>query len=327
MTTAPKPKILTNMAFWQSDVWQAATDSIYDPLSQHDPSFKSPLWEAWQLWRNAGQYDVVVTMGVRTSMVYAALCWMTFRPSKQMTTELFIDTPSQAGGLWKIKTWFYSTCANRAMGHLTNSRPEIESMAARYSISPNLFRYVPLHTTIKEPRHIEPDQEKYILSAGRSGRDYSTLVEALRPIHLPTRIIGDAAKPDWPDHITGNHNVPRDTYLEELKNAWIVAVPLLDVPRATGQVVILEAMALGKPVIATRTTGSVDIIENERNGLLVQPGDVEGWQQAVMRLKENPAWGKELAQNALQDVIENHSIEKHAGSKLQAIQELFQRSS
>jgi phosphatidyl-myo-inositol dimannoside synthase len=40
--------------------------------------------------------------------------------------------------------------------------------------------------------------------------------------------------------------------------------------------VFLEAMAFGKPVIGAAAGGVTDIIEHERNGLLVEPNDVEG---------------------------------------------------
>ena len=48
--------------------------------------------------------------------------------------------------------------------------------------------------------------------------------------------------------------------------------------------VILEAMALGKPVIASRLAGIPEQVENGRSGLLVEPGDVEGLAAALLRL-------------------------------------------
>jgi len=44
---------------------------------------------------------------------------------------------------------------------------------------------------------------------------------------------------------------------------------------------ILEAMACGKIVIASRTLSIPDIIQNSKNGFLVQPGDFKGFKNAL----------------------------------------------
>ncbi len=53
--------------------------------------------------------------------------------------------------------------------------------------------------------------------------------------------------------------------------------------------VFLEAMRVGKPVIGCRAGGMPEVIENEVNGLLVEPGDVDGLAQAILRLARNLA--------------------------------------
>ena len=54
-------------------------------------------------------------------------------------------------------------------------------------------------------------------------------------------------------NITVKKNIPYSEYLTLLENSRLVVVPLTKHVMSTGQVVILEAMALGKPVIATET--------------------------------------------------------------------------
>jgi type III pantothenate kinase len=49
----------------------------------------------------------------------------------------------------------------------------------------------------------------------------------------------------------------------------------------------LEAMAEGKPVVATRVGGNVEMVEDEVNGLLVEPEDPEGLAKAILRLLED----------------------------------------
>ncbi|MBA2440071.1 MAG: glycosyltransferase family 4 protein [Thermoleophilaceae bacterium] len=52
--------------------------------------------------------------------------------------------------------------------------------------------------------------------------------------------------------------------------------------------VLVEAMALNKPLIATRSGGPVDIIEDGTSGLLVPVGDHEAMAQAIVALLSDP---------------------------------------
>jgi L-malate glycosyltransferase len=49
-------------------------------------------------------------------------------------------------------------------------------------------------------------------------------------------------------------------------------------------VAIIEAMAAGRPVVATRVGGVPDVVEEEATGLLAPPGDVEALAAAMQRL-------------------------------------------
>ena len=51
---------------------------------------------------------------------------------------------------------------------------------------------------------------------------------------------------------------------------------------------ILEAMALERPVVATRVGGTGDAVSDGETGLLVEPGDLAGAQRALLALAEDP---------------------------------------
>jgi len=51
--------------------------------------------------------------------------------------------------------------------------------------------------------------------------------------------------------------------------------------------VLVEAMAAGRPIVASKVGGIPDLIEHGQNGLLVQPGDVRGLAMAIERLLAN----------------------------------------
>lgn len=52
--------------------------------------------------------------------------------------------------------------------------------------------------------------------------------------------------------------------------------------------VIVEAMAAGKPVIASRTGGIPDLVKHGKNGLLVPPADANALAEAISYLLSNP---------------------------------------
>jgi glycosyltransferase involved in cell wall biosynthesis len=66
-------------------------------------------------------------------------------------------------------------------------------------------------------------------------------------------------------------------------------------------VAILEAMALGKPVIASNTGGISEVIQDGRNGVLVEPTP-EQIASAVLYLHRNTDIRKAISRNNLQDV-------------------------
>jgi len=59
---------------------------------------------------------------------------------------------------------------------------------------------------------------------------------------------------------------------------------------------LLEAMACGKPVVATRIGGVPEVVEDGVSGLLVKPGDVEALVQALLRLLRDPSLRQRMGQ-------------------------------
>jgi glycosyltransferase involved in cell wall biosynthesis len=68
--------------------------------------------------------------------------------------------------------------------------------------------------------------------------------------------------------------------------------------------VILEAMAAGCPVIATRTAGSEFIIQHESNGMLVEVGDVPGFVGNLERVLSDPDLAGRLLLNAHESILQ-----------------------
>jgi glycosyltransferase involved in cell wall biosynthesis len=67
---------------------------------------------------------------------------------------------------------------------------------------------------------------------------------------------------------------------------------------------VVEALAVGTPVIATRVGGVPELVRDEVNGLLVPPGDVDAVASAVRRLIDEPGLRDRLAAGAARSVEE-----------------------
>jgi glycosyltransferase involved in cell wall biosynthesis len=68
---------------------------------------------------------------------------------------------------------------------------------------------------------------------------------------------------------------------------------------------LLEAMAAGRPVVATRVGGNVDLVRDGETGLLVSPQDPEEMSHAVLRFLREPAWAQRIGRDA-QKLVQQH---------------------
>ena len=68
--------------------------------------------------------------------------------------------------------------------------------------------------------------------------------------------------------------------------------------------VAMEAMATGRPVIASRIGGLIDMVSHEATGLLVSPGDVTALRLAMERLINAPDLRARMGQAAKRRVLE-----------------------
>jgi glycosyltransferase involved in cell wall biosynthesis len=82
---------------------------------------------------------------------------------------------------------------------------------------------------------------------------------------------------------------------------------------------LIEAMAAGLPVIASRVGGIPAVISHERTGLLVPPRDADALAEALRRLLDRPEWAKQLG------VAASHSVDSRYGSAsmVHAIESIF----
>ena len=82
------------------------------------------------------------------------------------------------------------------------------------------------------------------------------------------------------------------------RHSLFVVVPLLESDTDNGVTVILQAMAMGKTVICSRTEGQVDVIQDGVTGLYVRQGDPDALRAAMVALWNDPARARAMGARA-----------------------------
>jgi glycosyltransferase involved in cell wall biosynthesis len=75
-------------------------------------------------------------------------------------------------------------------------------------------------------------------------------------------------------------------------------------------VIILEAMAMGKPVVATDVAGVSEVVEHGVTGLLVEAGNPQLLAQAILKLMDNPELAAQMGLAGRQRVERDFSVER-----------------
>ena len=88
-------------------------------------------------------------------------------------------------------------------------------------------------------------------------------------------------------------------------------------------IVVIEAMALGKPVIAGNAAGPTEIITDGVNGLLTPYGDAPALAQAVLRYLDDPAFARKAGAAARARALD-FSTRRYAENCVLALQGLIQ---
>ncbi|HEY7495263.1 MAG TPA: glycosyltransferase family 4 protein, partial [Candidatus Tectomicrobia bacterium] len=86
---------------------------------------------------------------------------------------------------------------------------------------------------------------------------------------------------------------------------------------------VLDAMALRKPVVATRAGGIPEAVQDGITGLLVPPRDPEALAEAVLHLLRHPEQGRALGEAGRKRVEQHFTAERMAAQTLHVYQWLL----
>jgi glycosyltransferase involved in cell wall biosynthesis len=203
----------------------------------------------------------------------------------------FIMRERQPTAASRLKYAFMRVCFRSVYRFVCSARRECAYYAEAFGWPEERFLFVPFHTTRDLLEAPAQPEEPYAIAAGRTFRDYPTLLRAIDGEATPLTIVATPASLGagaLPSNVQLIYDIPFPRLVDMIARSAIVILPLVDRRISIGQSVLLQAMALGKPVIVTAVPGTVDYVEHMETGVLVPPGDAEALRTAIRTLWEDP---------------------------------------
>jgi glycosyltransferase involved in cell wall biosynthesis len=89
--------------------------------------------------------------------------------------------------------------------------------------------------------------------------------------------------------------------------------------------VILEAMAAGRPVVATEVGGVAEVVQNDRTGILVPVGGIQAFAAALVRLAGDAELAKRMGHAGRERLRTHFSYERMVDAYADVLDEMLVR--
>jgi len=304
-------------------------------LLQHSASLPRllrhlPLWiqQVGGAYRQRENYDAVISWAEHLGVPYAALLKATGVRHPHVAIFSWISRSKKAVLLKRVHShidrMILMSSVQRDFAIQNIGMPESKIVFLRWRVDEKFWR----------PMESKPIM---ICSVGREMRDYGTLIRAIRDLPIPCHVAAGGQtvgkKDAWmkdvekaqplPSHITfGSENFVdlRAIYAR----SHFMVMPLLNTDTDNGATSILEAMAMGKPVICSKTTGQVDLIEDGKTGIYVPPGNPRAMRNAIEHLWSNPDVARNMGREARAFIDRYYSMDGFVTSIRQVVQDVIE---
>ena len=264
-------------------------------------------------------YDVVFGSSVLNMMIFKKIFGS--RTSKFILLNISLKRLWQGNQDKPIKKFVINWLLKDLDGVVCLSSEQEDFCKINFPYLKEKFFFVPLGVDVSYNKFERDGREDFILSAGRdNARDYKTVVEVAR--NLPHQKFEIVASPRNLKgiNIPSNVEVNFDISPQDLGKKYRYAKALLllthnDVYKegadGSGQTVMLEAMASGLPIIASRRASLLDYVKDTESALLVDFYDINKAKSRVVMMGDS-ALREILALNARKVVVDNFSTEMMA---------------
>lgn len=188
----------------------------------------------------------------------------------------------------------------------------LTEQSCRRSDPRRLARFMDWATDLEMFRPCLPGEvSDYALSVGRNERDFGTLVAAAAglgaPVHLvaPSSSLSGMELPPEIVHAGGpagpgdDRGLPYPELIRRMQRARCIVIALHHDPTTgNGYTNLLESLAVGRPVVMTRTGALAIDLEKEGVGRYVSPGNARELAEAIRWFHDHPAEADEMGRRA-----------------------------
>lgn len=263
-------------------------------------------------WRTLS-YDIVFTSAGFGTQLFHTL----FRIKKPLWVMHDFSITGLLGNEKTLRQKLFRFMVSRTAGIVTLSEDEKEKLEKRFPHLKGRIAFIPFGVDFNFFKLQNLQKKRQVLAVGFDpDRDWGTLIAAVRDIDvhvvLATRMSRVEKYLPLPVNVEVAQFSGKDLVKEYDKSA-VVIVPLntsLHNNDAMGCSALFEGMAMGRPVIATRTKTIESYIKNKENGLLVKEGSVYDMKEAINFVLNNNATAEEMGRNAYEYATKNLDAKK-----------------
>lgn len=160
------------------------------------------------------------------------------------------------------------------------------------------------------------------ISTGKENRDVSTLIQAFAQTrqqldlyisktcgHINYEKIISELPQSENIHVHYTEGVIPYILAKKVAEKQFIVICCLETAYTVGLTTLVEALALGMPVICSKNPNFGFDIDQEGIGITVPYGDIEGWKRAITYLTENPEIAAEMGRKARKLAEERFNLE------------------
>ncbi len=284
-------------------------------------------------WRHGQQAPpaVAVISSDVEALMFALIRALPFAARPRLVFTPFIFTQRMSPLLNRVRLGYYRFVMRRVSCAICHSTLETERYRSLFAGCNTDFVFVPWGGHVPTPAEVLAQAAPLppnngpprVVAAGRSGRDYPTLVAAVAA--LPCRLtiicnehaaLGGVAASEQVEVLTNTFHAD---YLMQLLQADVVVVPLQVEDISAGQMVLIQAMALARPLVVTGTPTVGDYLHNRDTALLVPRGDASAMAAAIRQLLDNPAAAAAMGRRAQARYAAQFSTDAHLRALVKAV--------
>jgi glycosyltransferase involved in cell wall biosynthesis len=179
----------------------------------------------------------------------------------------------------------------------------------RFAISKSKLAFLKLPIAGHLPR-IQNLVEPYIFSGGTAHRDWVTFCNALDGLPMKAKVITNTILStlgcEVPPNIEELGLMSPTQSRKVMEVSELVCLSFQDTLLPSGPLVLLDAMAAGKPIIATTCNGTKDYLTHSHNGILFPPKDHTALHTAILELHDDLDLRSKLGINARHTIMDEH---------------------